>query len=151
MANLVRLKQLEQPELSGFILDVTDQSYYPSNNPSGYISDLLSENDFIVLSGNLTNTGSSLVSSIQSTQTSLSGFVISTGTFLNSRIDSVSGDLVTTNLDVYTVSGQVQSTVNSFSGFKIEVSGSISGEVSGLNISINQASGALNTKINNVK
>ena len=150
MANLVRLKQLEQPELSGFILDVTDQSYYPSNNPSGYISDLLSENDFIVLSGNLTNTGSSLVSSIQSTQTSLSGFVISTGTFLNSRIDSVSGDLVTTNLDVYTVSGQVQSTVNSFSGFKIEVSGSISGEVSGLNISINQASGALNTKIDNV-
>ena len=123
MANLVRLKQLEQPELSGFILDVTDQSYYPSNNPSGYISDLLSENDFIVLSGNLTNTGSSLASSIQSTQTSLSGFVISTGTFLNSRIDSVSGDLVTTNLDVYTVSGQVQSTVNSFSGFKIEVSG----------------------------
>jgi len=150
MANLVRLKQLDQPELSGFILDVTDQSYYPSNNPSGYISDLLSESDFIVLSGNLTNTGSSLVSLIQSTQTSLSGFVVSTGTFLNSRIDSVAADLVTTNLDVYTVSGDVQSTINSFSGFKLEVSGSISGEVSGLNISINQASGVLNTKIDNV-
>jgi len=150
MANLVRLKQLDQPELSGFILDVTDESYYPSSNPSGYISDLSSENDFIVLSGNLTNTGSSLVSSIQSAQTSLSGFVVSTGTFLNSRIDSVSGDLVATNLDVYTLSGDVQSTINSFSGFKIEVSGSISGEVSGLNISINQASGTLNTKIDNV-
>ena len=84
MANLVRLKQLDQPELSGFILDVTDQSYYPSNNPSGYISDLLSESDFIVLSGNLTNTGSSLVSLIQSTQTNLSGLVVSTGNFLNS-------------------------------------------------------------------
>jgi hypothetical protein len=150
MANLVRLKQLDQPELSGFILDVTDQSYYPSNNPSGYISELSSDSDFIVLSGNLTNTGSSLVSLIQSTQTSLSGFVVSTGTFLNSRIDSVAADLVTTNLDVYTVSGDVQSTINSFSGFKLEVSGSISGEVSGLNISINQASGVLNTKINNV-
>lgn len=150
MANLVRIKQLDQPELSGFVLDVTDQSYYPSSNPSGYISDLSSENDFIVLSGNLINTGSNLVSSIQSAQTSLSGFVVSTGAFLNSRIDSVSGDLVATNLDIYTLSGDVQSTINSFSGFKIEVSGSISGEVSGLNISINQASGTLNTKIDNV-
>jgi len=150
MANLVRLKQLDQPELSGFILDVTDQSYYPSNNPSGYISDLLSESDFIILSGNLTNTGSSLVSLIQSTQTNLSGLVVSTGNFLNSQIDTLSGNVSTTNLNVTTVSGDAQYAINLITGFQVEVSGVISGEVSGLTNLNSTTSGALNTKINNV-
>ena len=64
MANLVRLKQLDKPELSGYILNVTDQSYYPNANPSGYISDLKSDNDFIVLSGNVITSGSNLNSLI---------------------------------------------------------------------------------------
>ena len=64
MANLVRLKQLDKPELSGYILNVTDQSYYPNANPSGYITDLKSDNDFIVLSGNVITSGSNLNSLI---------------------------------------------------------------------------------------
>ena len=150
MANLVRLKQLDKPELSGYILDVTDQSYYPSNNPSGYISDVKSDNDFIVLSGNLAVTGSNLSSLINTSGAALSGLVISTGNYLNSKIDTLSGYVEVTNLNVATVSGNTQYAINLITGFEVEVSGVISGEVSGL-INLNSStSGALNTKINNV-
>lgn len=150
MANLVRLKQLDQPELSGYVLDVTDKSYYPSNNPSGYISDLLSENNFVVLSGNLAATGSTLNSLIQAGDTNLSGLIISTGSYLDSRIDTVSGDLSTANLNISTVSGDAQYAINLITGFEVEVSGVISGEVSGLTILITGTSGVLNTKIDSV-
>ena len=150
MANLVRLKQLDKPELSGYILDVTDQSYYPSNNPSGYISDVKSDNDFIVLSGNLAVTGSNLSSLINTSGAALSGLVISTGNYLNSKIDTLSGYVEVTNLNVATVSGNTQYAINLITGFEVEVSGVISGEVSGL-INLNSStSGALDTKINNV-
>jgi hypothetical protein len=150
MANLVRLKQIDKPELSGYILDVTDQSYYPSNNPSGYISDVKSDNDFVVLSGNLAVTGSDLSSLINTSGAALSGLVISTGNYLNSKIDTLSGYVEVTNLNVATVSGNTQYAINLITGFEIEVSGVISGEVSGL-INLNSTtSGALNAKINNV-
>ena len=42
MANLVRLKQIDQPELSGYIVGVTDPKYYPVGNPSGYLSSISS-------------------------------------------------------------------------------------------------------------
>ena len=150
MANLVRLKQLDKPELSGYILDVTDQSYYPSNNPSGYISDIKSDNDFIVLSGNLAVTGSSLNSIINASGAALSGLVISTGNYLNSKIDTLSGYVEVTNLNVTTISGNTQYAINLITGFETEVSGVISGEVSGLTVLITGTSGVLNTKINNV-
>ena len=150
MANLVRLKQLDKPELSGYILDVTDQSYYPSNNPSGYISDVKSDNDFVVLSGNVATTGSTLNSLINSSGAALSGLVISTGNFLNSKIDTLSGNVATTNSNVATVSGNAQYAINLITGFEVEVSGVISGEVSGLTNLILNTSGVLNTKINNV-
>lgn len=150
MANLVRLKQLDKPELSGYILDVTDQSYYPSDNPSGYISDLKSDNDFIVLSGNLVATGSNLNSLIDSNTAALSGLVISTGSYLNSKIDTLSGYVEVTNLNVSTVSGNAQYAINLITGFEVEVSGVISGEVSGLvNLNLN-TSGVLNNKITNL-
>jgi hypothetical protein len=150
MANLVRLKQLDQPELSGYILDVTDQSYYPSNNPSGYISDLLSDNDFVVLSGNLATTGSILSSGINSSGAALSGLIISSGSFLDSKIDTLSGYVEVSNLNIATVSGNTQYAINLITGFEVEVSGVISGEVSGL-VNLNSTtSGALDTKINNV-
>ena len=150
MANLVRLKQLDKPELSGYVLNVTDQSYYPNANPSGYISDLKSDNDFIVLSGNVVASGSNLSSLINTSGAALSGFVISTGNFLNSKIDTLSGNVSTTNSNVATVSGDAQYAINLITGFEVEVSGVISGEVSGLtNLNLN-TSGALNTKINNV-
>lgn len=150
MANLVRLKQLDQPELSGYIVSVTDQSFYPSNNPSGYISDVLSDNSFVVLSGNLATTGASLTSLINTNTAALSGQNINSGSFLNSKIDTLSGDLNTTNLNISTVSGDAQYAISLITGFETEVSGVISGEVSGLTILITGTSGVLDTKINNL-
>ena len=150
MANLVRLKQLDQPELSGYILDVTDQSYYPSNNPSGYISDVASDNSFVVLSGNLNTTGSNLSATINTSGAALSGLVLVTGSYLNSKIDTLSGNLSVTNANVSTVSGDAQYAISLVTGFEVEVSGVISGEVSGLTVLITGTSGVLNTKINNL-
>ncbi len=150
MANLVRLKQLDKPELSGYILDVTDQSYYPSNNPSGYISDISSDNNFIVLSGNLNTTGSNLSSTINTSGSALSGLVLSSGSYLSSKIDTLSGNLNTTNVNLSTVSGNAQYAISLITGYELEVSGVISGEVSGLTVLITGTSGVLNTKIDNV-
>jgi len=150
MANLVRLKQLDKPELSGYILSVTDENYYPSNNPSGYISDISSDSDFIALSGNLNTTGSNLLSGINSSGAALSGLIISSGSFLDLRIDTLSGNLNTTNANVSTVSGNAQYAINLITGYEVEVSGVISGEVSGLTDLITGTSGVLNTKINNL-
>lgn len=150
MANLVRLKQLDKPELSGYILSVTDENYYPSNNPSGYISDISSDSDFIALSGNLNTTGSNLLSGINSSGAALSGLIISSGSFLDLRIDTLSGNLNTTNANVSTVSGNAQYAINLITGYEVEVSGVISGEISGLTDLITGTSGVLNTKINNL-
>ena len=150
MANLVRLKQLDKPELSGYILDVTDQNYYPSNNPSGYISDISSDNNFIVLSGNLNTTGANLTSAINSSGSVLSGLVISSGSYLDAKINTLSGNLNTTNVNLSSVSGDTQYAISLITGFEVEVSGAISGEVSGLTILITGTSGVLDTKINNV-
>lgn len=150
MANLIRVKQIDQPELSGYIIDVTDQSYYSATNPSGYLSSVTSDPSFIALSGDLSNTGVVLDSKI----TSLSGYtnslVNSTGAFLQAEIDSLSGDLNVTNANLSTVSGLSASAISLVTGLEFEVSGVISGEVAALNSEITGVSGFLSDQIDAV-
>lgn len=143
MANLIRIKQIDQPELSGYITDVTNQSYYPASNPSGYLSSVASDSNFIALSGNLNNTGVILDNKI----TTLSGFgvtlVNNTGNFLQTEIVSLSGYVDATNANLSTVSGLASSAISLTTGLQYETSGVISGEVSGLNATITGVSGVL--------
>jgi len=146
MANVIRIKQIDQPELSGYILDVTDQNYYPAANPSGYLSSVASDPDFIALSGDLNNTGIVLDNKINT----LSGFTVSlvnsSGAFLQSEILSLSGDLNATNANLTTVSGLAISAIALTTGLDFDVSGVISGEVSKLNSTITGVSGYLSSQ-----
>jgi len=146
MANVIRIKQIDQPELSGYILDVTDQNYYPAANPSGYLSSVASDPDFIALSGDLNNTGIILDNKINT----LSGFTVSlvnsSGAFLQSEILSLSGDLNATNANLTTVSGLAISAIALTTGLDFDVSGVISGEVSKLNSTITGVSGYLSSQ-----
>jgi hypothetical protein len=150
MANLIRIKQIDQPELSGYVVSVTDQSYYPVGNPSGYLSSVASDPDFISLSGDLGNTGVILDSKITSLSGTSANLVVATGAFLQGQITSLSGDLNVTNANLSTVSGLSQSAITLVTGLDYEVSGVISGEVAGLNATITGTSGVLFSQISTV-
>jgi len=127
MGNLVRVKQVDQSDFSGFFVQVGNVNYYPLTNPSGYLvnSDLNTATGTInsninTLSGNLNNSiNQSLISGKSYTDTA-------SGT-LNSRLGATGSSLT--------------SSVNNLSGYVIAVSGN-------LNSGINSASGTLDTKIN---
>lgn len=150
MANLVRLKQIDQPELSGYVVQITDENYYPVDNPSGFINSVLSDINFTNLSGDLISTGYNLSLNISSVSGGLSTKIENTGTNLQSKISSLSGDLVTTNYSLSVVSGLVDAASTSVTNLETEISGVLSGEISTLNSTISTTSGALNSKISTV-
>ena len=150
MANLVRLKQIDQPELSGYIVQVTDQSFYPDNNPSGFISSVASDVNFILLSGNLNSTGASLDTKINTASGALDLRLNATGTFLTSVISALSGNLLVTNSNLSTVSGVASAAASAVTGLDYKVSGALSGQLSYTDSQISGTSGVLNTKISTV-
>jgi hypothetical protein len=149
MPNLIRLKQIDQPELSGYILNVTDE-YYPVSNPSGFISSISSNSSFLSLSGNLNSTGSYLNSQDNAISGALDFRIVNTGSNLQTKISSLSGLINATNSDLAVVSGLTNSAINSVAALEVEVSGVISGQTVSINSTITGTSGVLNTKINNV-
>ena len=150
MANLIRLKQIDKPELSGYVIDITDGSYYPIDNPSGYISSVASNSAFITLSGNLISTGYNLNAQDLAVSGTLTSLVNSTGVNLQNKINSLSGVVINTISDLNTVSGLTSNAIYLTTGLEYETSGVISGEVATLNATITGTSGVLNTKISNV-
>jgi hypothetical protein len=150
MANLIRIKQIDQPELSGYVVSITDQNYYPVGNPSGYLSSVASDPAFISISGNLANTGVILDSKITSLSGASAALVANTGSLLQGQISSLSGDLNATNANLITISGLSQSAITLVTGLDYEVSGVISGEVAGLNATITGVSGVLFSQISTV-
>lgn len=149
MANLIRLKQIEQPELSGYIVDVTDGSFYGSSNPSGYISSVSSDPAFTALSGNLISTGYTLYTQDLAISGNLASSTQTTGIILQNKIDSLSGVVTNTIYDLATVSGLADTAIYLVTGLEYETSGVISGQVALLNSTITGTSGVLNTTILN--
>lgn len=127
MANLIRRKQVDQVEFSGFIVEVGDENYYPLfTNPSGYLDQ----------SGLDSATGT-LNASINSVSGTLNSTILNTGIAANNYSDVVSGTLSTrlNNSGNY-LSGQI----TSLSGYTVSTSGNLYN-------SITTSSGVLNTKI----
>lgn len=150
MANLIRLKQIDKPELSGYIIDVTDEEYYPVSNPSGYISSVASNPAFITLSGNLVSTGYNLNAQDLAISGALASLVNATGIDLQNKINSLSGVVINTISDLNTVSGLTSTAIYLTTGLEYETSGVISGQVAILNATITGTSGVLDTTISNV-
>lgn len=150
MANLIRLKQVDQQEFSGYVVQVTDDSFYPATNPSGYISSVAGDPSFLVLSGNLSSTGSYLASLNSATSGALNTSIVSTGNALNNRISSLSGNLLVTNSNLSYVSGLANAANSGVTALDTKFSGVLSGEVTDLESQISGVSGVLNTKISTV-
>lgn len=161
MANLVRRKQVDQTEFSGFFIEVGDQNYYPlTTNPSGFVDSDALDTATGTLDTKINNVSGILATSIQGTGASanlytdnvsgaLSARLQATGsglaavdTALSGYIVSVSGNL---NSTISGVSGYLDAKVNSSSGYAITYTNNISGTLAS---QITAASNA--TTINNI-
>ena len=128
MANLIRKKQVDQTEFSGFFVNVGDSNYYPSStNPSGYAT-----------TTELSTSTGELYTDIQGASGVLNTVIAQTGVAANSYTNSVSGD-ISTRLE--STGSLLDTDINNLSGYVGTTSGN-------LNTTINTSSGTLNTKIN---
>jgi len=71
MGNLVRIKQIDKPELSGYIKEVGDVNYYPATNPSGFISSVGQDADFLQLALDLSTLSGDLYTNLAATGATL--------------------------------------------------------------------------------
>lgn len=127
MANLVRRKQVDQAEFSGFFIEVGDVNYYPLvDNPSGFLDSDALDAATGTLNTKIDNVSGILANSIQST-----------GINSNLYTDNVSGAL---SARLQSSGASLTATDTALSGYIISVSGN-------LNASVTGASGVLNTKI----
>jgi hypothetical protein len=128
MANLVRRKQVDQAEFSGFFVEVGNTNYYPVlGNPSGF----LSQSDLNTATGFINN-------SINQVSGTLNSQIISTGSTNKIYTDVASGTLDSRLLS----SGQsLTSSISGLSGYVNTTSGNLYSTITGV-------SGVLNTKIN---
>jgi hypothetical protein len=141
MPNLIRRKQVDQTEFSGFFVEVGNVNYYPlTGNPSSFITN----SNLSTATGqvNVNLLAASGVLSSQSIQ-----YKIDSLNYTDSASGALSARLESTGS---TLSGSI----NSLSGYVNTVSGDLTGQIyatSGvLNTKINTSSGDLKTYINSV-
>ena len=161
MPNLIRRKQVDQTEFSGFFVEVGNANYYSAtSNPSGYInqSQLNSatgtlntkiDNASGFLANNTLATGQYAALYTNSVSGVLANVISSTGSSLTSSINSLSGYLVsstgTLNARITGVSGTLDTKINTLSGYSTNYTNSVSGV---LDTKITNAANA--TTINNI-
>ena len=145
MGNLIRVKQVDQSDFSGFFVQVGSSNYYPLGNPSGYLlqSDLNSATGTInsninILSGNLNDSiNQSLIFGKAYTDTAsgtLNSILVATGSSLSSGINNLSGYVVSVsgNLSsgINSASGTLDTKINTLSGYSTSYTNTVSGNLS---------------------
>lgn len=150
MANLIRLKQVDNPEFSGFVKGITDTLYYSVSNPSGYISSIDGQQAYINLSGRQDTASGYLDSKIGTASGTLSTRLQGSGNYLHAQDVILSGLINQTNADLISISGN--NTYNNYliTGLESRTSGSLSGQFNTLSGLVTGTSGVLNLKINSV-
>jgi len=127
MPNLIRKKQVDAVEFSGFFVEVGDENYYPvATNPSSYVNQSTLDSSTGVINTTITNLSNSLNATI-----------LSTGQNANIYTNNVSGD-ISTRLN--SSGSSLTSSINSLSGYVISSTGTLDSK-------LNTTSGVLNTKI----
>jgi hypothetical protein len=107
MGNLVRIKQIDKPELSGYIKEVGDVSYYLGSNPSGFISSVVQDASFQQLTVDLSTLSGNLYTNLAATGATLTYSLSSTGNILDVKINNLSGYVEISNVKIAAVSGDV--------------------------------------------
>ena len=76
MANLIRRKQVDQPEFSGFIVEVGDDNYYPlTSNPEGYVDAAALSSATGTLNSIINSTSGNLNTKIDSSGNAAAAFI----------------------------------------------------------------------------
>jgi hypothetical protein len=150
MPNLIRLKQIDNPELSGYVRQIGDAQYYLNTNPSGYLSSVTQDPDFNQLDVDFSTLSGNLNSSLNSTGSALSSSIASTGTTLNTKIDNLSGYVNLTNTNLSTVSGNVNYVQFLATGLDYSSNVLMSGNIINTSGYAANISGVLNSKISTV-
>lgn len=128
MPNLIRRKQVDQLEFSGFFVEVGDVNYYPlSSNPSNFITD-----------GDLSTATGQVYVDLNATSGNLNTSIILSGQASAAYSDLISGNI---SANLASTGSSLSSSITSLSGYVISVSGNITGQIS-------NTSGVLNTQIN---
>ena len=147
MANLIRLKQIDKPEFSGYVEQIGDAKYYLQSNPSGYISSISGDSYFLQLSGDVSSLSGDFSSDLATTGQTLSTNLNSTGQTLDTKIDTLSGYVEDSNADIATVSGNVNTAQTVSTGYAFSIGTDLSGDVSSLSGYVVTEDTSLNTKI----
>ncbi len=147
MGNLVRIKQIDKPELSGYIKEVGDVNYYPSTNPSNFISSVNQDADFLQLALAVSTLSGDLYTNLATTGATLSYNTSVTGDYLNSKINNLSGYVEISNVNIYTVSGNVNYAQYLATGLDYSSNLTLSGNIIDTSGYATSISGNLDTKI----
>lgn len=161
MANLVRRKQVDQVEFSGFFVEVGNQNYYPlSSNPSGFLNQVVLDSVTGTLNTKIDNasgysnsntlaTGQYSILYTDSVSGAINSSLTSSGSYLSGMIVSLSGYVnnVSGQLGaaITGTGGYLDTKINTVSGYSVNYTNSISGV---LNTKITAASNS--TVINNI-
>ena len=162
MGNLVRIKQIDKPELSGYIKEVGDVSYYLGSNPSGFISSVVQDASFQQLTVDLSTLSGNLYTNLAATGATLTYSLSSTGNILDVKINNLSGYVEISNVKIAAVSGDVDyakylatgldySSNVIISGNIISTSGYASGISGFLDSKISTTSGSLSSRITSLE
>jgi hypothetical protein len=147
MGNLIRLKQVDKPEFSGYIEQIGDLKYYLESNPSGFLSSISGDSHFLELSGDVFALSGDLSSNLTTTGQTLSSDLDSTGQTLSSKTNALSGYVESSNANIVTVSGDVNTALNTSTGYAFSVGTDLSGDVSSLSGYVTTEDSSLNSKI----
>jgi len=143
MPQEIQLSQLDKGGLSGFIIETTSGEYYPTGNPSGfvtsgYVTGISGDiSGFIVATSGvihteITDASGYLAASITTTSGDITGHITS----LSGTLDSLESDLfpvtgsISPNYDIATgTSGNLNITGIALSGFIMGISGDLRGMI----------------------
>jgi hypothetical protein len=151
MGNLVRIKQIDKPELSGYIREVGDVNYYPTSNPSGYISSVNQDADFSQLALDVSTLSGDLYSDLAATGATLTYNLGSSGNALNTKIDNLSGYVEVSNVKIATVSGNVDYAQFLATGLDYSSNITLSGNIIATSGYASGTSGSLSSRITSLE
>ena len=147
MPNLIRLKQIDNPELSGYVQQIGNAEYYSNTNPSGYISSVTQDSDFNQLEADFSTLSGNLNTSLSSTGSSLLNTIAATGSALNTKINNLSGYIEVSNSNLSALSGTVNYVQYLATGLDYSSNVTVSGNIINTSGYAASISGNLNTKI----
>lgn len=150
MGNLIRLKQVDNPEFSGYVQEIGNNLYYSVSNPSGFISSVNQDSDFLQLSVDVSTISGDLVSSIASTGETLTLDLSSTGSTLDTKIDNLSGYLEVSNTNIETISGNVNTAQNVSTGYAYNIGTDLSGDITSLSGYVVSSDSSLSSQISSL-